>query len=143
MIQVKSKTSGDKGYIEYENGQIVVRGTSCIGETIGRYTTLEQLFNEWEDVSSTFDFIDRINGTKFLIYRTYGGSPRKYCLAQKGFNIKYIDEDEDGDLGKGEITLYSLKDLLDLLMEIKEELIIGYDKEDNIYTIEIYDDYRE
>ena len=143
MIQVKSKTTGDVGYIEYENEEIVVKGTSCLNETIGRYTTIEGLFNEWEDVASKFDFIDKNNGTTFLIYRTYGQSPRKYCLAQKGFNIEYIDEDGDGDLGKGKIILYSIKDLLDLLMEIKEELIIGYDKEDNIYTIEIYDDYRE
>ena len=41
------------------------------------------------------------------------------------------------------VNIETLDDLLKLMKEVNEQLILTYKPTDNLYSIEIYDDYRE
>ena len=41
------------------------------------------------------------------------------------------------------VNIETIDDLLKLMKEVNERIILSYTPQDNLYSIEIYDDYRE
>lgn len=58
---------------------------------------------------------------------------KKKALAKKAYKV--------GDLYF--VNIETIDDLLKLMKEVNEEIILSYEPRDNLYSIEIYDDYRE
>lgn len=73
---------------------------------------------------------------KFTLTRVWG-SPRKYKLEKKGFDIKYLGNEDVN------IEIDSIEELQRLVDELQEPIIIDRKQISGDWELEIYDDYRE